>query len=224
MNTSKDLAIVLSRVDYGERDRILTLLTRTHGKVSVLAKGVRSQKSRLAGGIELLSEAEVSFIEGRTNLKPLTGARLKTYFKEIVKDMRSMQLAFDAIKAVNKITEEGTGQEYYPFLLGSFAALNNPAYDPRVVEIWFSLHILRLSGSAPNLRLDSETETKEFEFDYDHQQFIPREGGNFTKNDLKLLRLCITQPKPPKIQNQLGSEDRLQTLARTLLKSNVTDV
>lgn len=45
-------AIVLRRTNYGETDRILNLLT-PEGKKSVLAKGVRREKSKLAGGIEL---------------------------------------------------------------------------------------------------------------------------------------------------------------------------
>ena len=57
MVNSKDLrtkAIVLRRTDYGEADRILQLLTPS-GKRSVIARGVRKEKSKLAGGIELFS-------------------------------------------------------------------------------------------------------------------------------------------------------------------------
>ena len=46
-------AIVLRRTNYGEADRILQLLT-PKGKRSVMAKGVRRERSKLAGGIELL--------------------------------------------------------------------------------------------------------------------------------------------------------------------------
>jgi DNA repair protein RecO len=224
MKQHKDHAIVLSRVDYGERDRILTLLCEEQGKVSVLAKGVRSEKSRLAGGIELLCESEVSFIDTRSSLKTLTGARLSVHFSGLSKEIRRMQQAFSYIKVLNGITEDGTGQEYYTTLLTAFMSLNDEAYDPRLVDIWFNLQILQLSGSAPNLRMETGEEAEMFEFNFDGQQFLSRESGAFNRNDLKLLRLCSTQAKPPKIQNQLGSEDRLQTLTRTLLKSNVTEV
>ncbi len=223
MKKHKDRAIILSRVNYGERDRILTLFCKEHGKVSVFAKSVRAQKSQLAGGIELLSESEVSFIDGKSNLKTLTGARLSVHFDKLAREMHRMNQAFVYIKAINSIIEDGTGQEYYQPLLGAFKALNDSSYDPRIVDIWFNLQILRLSGSAPNLRL-TDKDGEQFEFDYDSQQFIPRDNGAFTRNDLKLLRLCITLPKPPKIENQLGSEDRLQILTQTLLKSGVTEV
>ena len=53
VNNSRDKrtqAIVLRRTNYGEADRILQLLT-PEGKKSVMAKGVRKEKSKLAGGI-----------------------------------------------------------------------------------------------------------------------------------------------------------------------------
>ena len=47
--------IILARTDYGEADRILTVLSPEYGKLRLLAKGVRRVKSKLAGGIELFS-------------------------------------------------------------------------------------------------------------------------------------------------------------------------
>ena len=47
MNTVVDQAIVLKRLEYGEADRILTVLTKNNGKLSVIAKGARRPKSKL---------------------------------------------------------------------------------------------------------------------------------------------------------------------------------
>lgn len=222
MNSLTDKAMVLSRVDYGERDRILTMLCEKAGKISVLAKGVRAQKSRLAGGIELLSETEITYIDRKNGLKPLTGARLKIHFNSLAKDMPKMQRAFDFIKAINSFTEEETGQDYYPLLKNGLVGLADESYDPRVVNIWFCLQCLRLGGTEPNLNAENDTEG--FEFNYDKQQFEPRPNGPFNKSDIKLLRLCFVAAKPPKIQNELGSEDRLEALTTSLLKSNLTEL
>lgn len=224
MKQYKDRAIILSRVEYGERDRILTLLCKQQGKVSVLAKGVRSEKSRLAGGIELLSEAEVSFVEGRSNIMALTSARLRQHFGELSKDIRRMQSAFAHIKVIYSIVDDGTGQDYYDSLLISFASLNSRAYDLRLVDAWFNMRVLHISGSAPNLHLEASDVAEKFEFDYEQQQFKPSSGGPFSKNDLKVLRLCASQAKPPKLQSELGSEDRLQQLTQTLLRTNATEL
>jgi len=52
MKITKTKAIVLRRTNYGEADRIIQFITPV-GKISAIAKGVRREKSRLAGGIEL---------------------------------------------------------------------------------------------------------------------------------------------------------------------------
>jgi hypothetical protein len=48
-------AIVLSRFDYGEADRILTILTPGLGKIKAIAKGIRRPTSRIGGSLEPLA-------------------------------------------------------------------------------------------------------------------------------------------------------------------------
>ena len=224
MKQYKDRGIVLSRVDYGERDRILTLLGAENGKISVLAKAARGQKSRLAGGIELLSETDVTFVDTRSKLKTLTGARLRHHFTSLARDMKRMQVAFEHIRIVNSVADEDAGQEYYPILLTSLAALDDPDLDMKVGDIWFNMRMLRASGSEPNLLSESSETGDSFEFDFNNQHFSPVAQGAFARNDLKLLRLCLNNSRPPRLQTPLGSEDRLLTLTRTLLKTNLTEV
>src|SRR3989344_4227240 len=57
--------IILSANDFGEADRIYNIYTKDFGKVSVLAKGVRLEKSKLQPHLLPLSFARVSFIEGK---------------------------------------------------------------------------------------------------------------------------------------------------------------
>ena len=62
-------AIVLKTIDFGETDRILTLLTRHFGKVSVVAKGIRKPTSRLAGHAEPLTHATYQLARGRNPVR-----------------------------------------------------------------------------------------------------------------------------------------------------------
>ena len=59
-------AIVLSRFDFGEADRILTLLTPELGKIKAIAKGIRRPTSRIGGALEPLAELRVQLARGRT--------------------------------------------------------------------------------------------------------------------------------------------------------------
>jgi DNA repair protein RecO (recombination protein O) len=71
MKRFKTNGIILARTNYGEADRIITFLTPDHGKVKVIAKAVRKSKSKLAGGIELFSISQISFIIGRGEINTL---------------------------------------------------------------------------------------------------------------------------------------------------------
>ena len=59
-------AIVLSRFDLGEADRVLTLITPGDGKLKAIAKGVRRPTSRLGGSVEPFAELRVQLAHGRT--------------------------------------------------------------------------------------------------------------------------------------------------------------
>ena len=52
-------AIVLSRRDFGESDRLLKLFTPDYGKISAVAKGARKPKSKVGGHIELFARSDV---------------------------------------------------------------------------------------------------------------------------------------------------------------------
>ena len=59
-------AIVLSRFDFGEADRILTLITPGGGKLKAIAKGIRRPTSRIGGSLEPFAELTVALARGRT--------------------------------------------------------------------------------------------------------------------------------------------------------------
>ena len=95
--------IVLTRTDYAEADRILSFLTSDHGKVRAIAKGVRKERSKMAGGVELFCVNELSFIKGRGEISTLVSSRLIKYFETIVKDINRTMYGYSFLKLLNKI-------------------------------------------------------------------------------------------------------------------------
>ena len=81
-------AIVLRRTNYAEADRVLQLLT-PKGRRSVIAKGVRRERSKLAGGIELFAICDVVIRSGRGDLGLLTSARLSAFYRHYSGGLRS---------------------------------------------------------------------------------------------------------------------------------------
>lgn len=209
-------AVVLSRIDYGEADRIITLLTPDTGKVRVMAKGVRRQKSKLAGGIELFSISDITYIQGRGDLHTLVSTRLITHFGNIVKDLDRTMFGYEMLKILGKVLEDEGGEEYYQLLVDSLGALDNLASPKDLAECSFLLHLMRLLGHLPNLTNDVKggelPKDGSFQFSFDDMAFFTNDRGPFTQNHIKLLRLI--SHNPPKALLQVAKlADYLKDLA-----------
>lgn len=196
MNQLVTTAIILNRTDFGEADRILSLLTPEYGKLSLLAKGVRRVKSKLAGGIELFSVSEITFIKGRGAVGTLVSTRLVKYYEHIVGDLNRTMLGYELIKRLNKVTEDETEEEYFDLLRNTFEALNDVAISTDLVRFWFGSQLLRLSGHIPNLQTDEQGSkldaSQHYLFNFDNMCFTASpEHGQFGAGHIKFLRLAF---------------------------------
>jgi DNA repair protein RecO (recombination protein O) len=225
MNQIITTAIVLSRTNYQEADRILTLLTPDKGKVHVLAKGVRKSRSKMAAGTELLSISEIGYIRGRGELATLTSARLRTHYGTIVKDLERTNYAYDVIKRVNRITEDNAEPAYFELLRDVLERLNEPAFNLDLLQAWTNMQLLRVTGHEPDLARDKQgrrLEGDSYNFDFDTMTFFTHPDGTFTPAHIKLLRLCQTQPaaKLAAINGIEGVVTACAHLTRTILPFN----
>lgn len=210
-------AIVLSRTNFGEADRILTLLTPEQGKVRVLAKGVRKVKSKLAGGIELFSTSEIVYLPGRGELGTLVSSRLQRHYGKIVQDIERVQTGYDILKQLNRATEDEPEPEYYQLLEHAFAALDAPKVPLELIRIWFQAQIVAQAGHGPNLRTDTAGEALQadrvYAFDVEAMTFTLAEQGRFTAAHIKGLRLLFSGAPPHALAQVGGLMDVMPVLA-----------
>lgn len=203
-------AIILRRTNYGEADRILNLLTPEHGKLSAIAKGVRRPKSKLAGGLELFAVCDVTVLQGKTDMGVITSSRIKQFYGDILHDYDRMQVAYDVIKQINKVTETVEDPEFYNLLSDSLRYLGDLKVDWRIVELWFWLRLAGLLGNDLNLANDRDGEALSEEvtygFDSGAAAFYKSERGIFDANHIKLLRL-IARKSPRVLSNVGGTGD-----------------
>ena len=148
--------IVLSRTDYQEADRILTVLTPDHGKLRLIAKGVRRPKSKLAGGIELLSVNDITVLPSQRDLKTLISSRLHKNYGGIIADITRTMLGYDLLKQINRVTEDEPEEEYFTLMESALAGLNDGELESDVIEMWFAMRLLAANGHTPDLRQDTE--------------------------------------------------------------------
>lgn len=223
MNQIITKGIVLSRTNFQEADRILTLLTPDHGKVSVVAKGVRKSRSKMAAGTELLSISEIGFIRGKGDLSTLTTARLDKHFGTIVQYMDRTMYAYDLLKRVNRLTEDNAEQEYFNLLVATFEALNNPEIELNLIQLWVLLHLVTISGHLPELGYDNRgiklAESPHYSFDAEAMAFYVHPEGLYKTGHIKLLRLCLSQPLN-RLSNVTGLESYVLPMLRLMQTVN----
>ncbi len=220
-------AVVLTRTDYGEADRIMTFLTSEEGKVRAMAKGVRKAKSKLAGGIELFSVSDITYIQGRSELHTLVSTRLETHFGKIVTDIDRTMLGYDMLKILNRVLEDEGGPEFYELLVTSLTALNNLEAPKDLAEASYLLHLMRLLGHLPNfthdVKGDDLPKNGTFQFSFDDMAFFGLPSGQFTQNHIKLLRLLCHNPPEMllKVADIRGYLAELIPIVRTMARQYV---
>jgi len=222
MNRINTQGIVLSRTDYGEADRILSFLTPDQGKVSAIAKGVRKQKSKLAGGIELFSVSEISYIPGRRDISTLISTRLIKHYGNIVKDLDRTNAAYSLIKTINRATEDKLEPAYFHLLQMTLESLADNSINLELAKTWFAAQLLRLGGHSPNLRTDSSDQKlkadETFDFDMNTMTFEAADDGHFAPEHIKFLRLLFSD-NHPKVISKVKGADIFTLSAEPLIQS-----
>jgi DNA repair protein RecO (recombination protein O) len=199
MNQIVTQGIVLTRTNYGEADRIITMLTPDQGKVRVIAKGVRKIKSKLAGGIELFSVSQITYLPGKSDIKTLVSARLQKHYGTIVQNINRTMLGYELLKRMNRATEDATEPEYFTLMQTALAGLDGPVPE-NLLELWFDAQLLKLAGYLPNLTTDVHDHRLSadnlYTFDFDNMAFAQADQGLLTPAHIKFLRLVFGLDEP----------------------------
>ena len=143
-------AIVLKTLDFGEADRILTLLTRHFGKVRVVAKGIRRSTSRLAGHAEPLAHATFQMARGR-ELDVLTGAETRAAYRTMREDLGRIAAGWYVAELADRFTADHEPSAPVFDLVENALRHLESGHVPALVCRWFDLHLLDRSGFRPEL-------------------------------------------------------------------------
>lgn len=138
-------AIVLSGVDFKEADRILTLYTREHGKIGVIAKGIRKPGSKLGYGLDQLSRVRVMLARGR-ELDVVTNVELVDPHLPLAGDLRAYSYASHMGELVNRLTKEHEEQRKLFDLLAGAISVVSDGVDPFAVARYFEISLFSLLG------------------------------------------------------------------------------
>lgn len=143
-------ALILRRADFGEADRLVTLLTRGHGKVRAIARGARRPTSRHSGNLELFGHAQLLLRCGR-DLDTISQSELLHPFRKVREDLEATSHAYYLAEVTDALVQpsDGAGRPF-GLVLTAFQALEAGA-NPPLLAAHFLLHLLDALGYRPEL-------------------------------------------------------------------------
>jgi len=148
----RDDAIVLRTQKLGEADRIVTLLTREHGKVRAVGKGVRRTTSRFGARLEPFMVVDLQLHTGRSLDTVTQVETVGAYARTICEDYAAYTAGAAMLEAADRLVaaEHEPAVQQYWLLAGALRALAQQAHTPALVLDSYLLRALAVAGWAPS--------------------------------------------------------------------------
>ena len=191
-------AIVLSRFELGEADRVLTLLTPHEGKLKAIAKGVRRPRSRLGGTVEPFAELQLVLARART-FDVVTSASVGHAWLNLRDRLESTATAWYLAELAERAVEERAfAYPVYALIKRAYQLLDDGMAPGRVAR-WYEFGLADALGVRPEVERCVECDRvleQEERF-----RWVPALGGV----------MCAQHPSPHAEQSEL-SLDALKLL------------
>ncbi len=150
--TFRSDAIILSRMDFGEADRLLTLFTPRYGKLRAIAKGARKPTTRKSGHVELYARSDMLLHRGR-DLLIISQAEMTEPYLRLREELPRTAYASYVVELLDRFTTDEDGAEsaaLFALLDVTLRRLCGEA-DLRVAARFYELRLLDAVGFRPEL-------------------------------------------------------------------------
>jgi DNA repair protein RecO (recombination protein O) len=154
MSITKTEAVVLKSIKFGDTSRIATLYTKDHGKVKVIAKGIRTPKSKLAGALQTFAHIQVVFYKKRTSeIYLLSQADTIGSHQPLTKDLNRYVFSSAALELLDGlITGEESNPQIFELTLHTLSFMQScPEESIEKSFAHFALKLTELLGYKPKL-------------------------------------------------------------------------
>ena len=143
--------IVLRVTDYNDRDTLLTVLSRNHGKLTIKARGLRRKNSPLIAPCQLLAYGEFTLFEYRGQYT-INEAHSLELFQPLRRDLTKLSLGTYFAQVAELISQEDLpNPELQSLLLNCLYALSRLNISEMQVKTVFELRAACLAGYTPDL-------------------------------------------------------------------------
>ena len=201
--------IVLSSCDYGEKDKLVTILTLEYGKLTCKARGVKAPKSKLKMQVQPFCFADFELVKTGNNYT-LSGGNIIDSFFDIVSNMDKFEYGYAMLEVLDKVCKEAEDNSL-SFVLG-LKCLKNLCYNTvpaSLLFLYFIINIFKIQGFELNTKICQNCKTKfmgETYFDFDSGEIV-----------CKTCKNIDSMPIPPAVFNCLriisaATEDELKNI------------
>lgn len=154
MSLYRDEGVVLRTQKLGEADRIITVLTRAHGRVRAVGKGVRRTRSKFGSRLEPFTHVDLQVYEGRSLDVVQQAETITSYGDQIAGDYGRYTSGTAMLETAERLTAEEKEPAVQQFLLlvGGLRTLADGSHAPGLVLDAFLLRSLAVGGYAASFQ------------------------------------------------------------------------
>ncbi len=178
MTDFKVNGLVIREAEYGDNDKLLTILTEKYGKLFVIGKGVKSLKNRHMACTQLFSYASFNFRK-RGQMYYITDSDLIENYYDIRNDILKLSLASFICDVLCEVSREGVDEtDILRLGLNTFYAIAKNLKSLEFIRAAFELRLATECGFMPDL-----TECRECGCSDPSYASVDIMNGNFVCNE-----------------------------------------
>ncbi len=171
----KTNGLILKEQTLREQDKIVTVLTRSHGVIRAFVRRAKNIKSPKCASTGLLCYSELSIFENKGTYT-IDEAKSIEMFIGLRKDVKNMSLAqYFCELCLNLCPKELEAEEFLKLILNALYLLSNNKKHPLLIKACVEMRLLGLNGYMPDLVMCSDCGAYESE----SMIFIPKTGKLF---------------------------------------------
>ncbi len=182
-------AILLRKIEYGDHDFIITFMTQSRGKISVIAKNAKKSVKRFTGALDLFTVNHIQCTfpkKKKDSLTILSQSDLENGFINIRYDIHKTAYASYWVELVYFWLEEGKKQiQLYELLFFVLDMLNRSDIKMEVLSLLFQIRFMSISGFTPNMEYCDNCKTPLDNIQQNYIRFDFKEGKIICANCLK---------------------------------------
>lgn len=149
MSTFKDRGIVIKEMSVGESDKMVTLLLKEHGKVTVSARGAKNQKSKLAPATQLFAYCDYIIFQGNGFLSITQGELIENFYCVRDEFERFCYGCFFLEMTDKMIFAQMPVKKVLFLLIKSLQALSKKVIPAALVSVIFQFKFMQIEGLSP---------------------------------------------------------------------------